>query len=88
MCNFTKTVTVTDILSGLVAQNGQQTLTVKVTDGLRSFVLRLVSAGQKVAAHYGTNGMCAVFCDSDLSKLEVGDTIVLGVAVPTDNYNG
>ena len=54
-------------------------------DSTLSFCLNLVSSGEKVAAYYdGNDGMCVVYCDPDLSKLKVGDTIVLGVAVPKD----
>ncbi len=82
MCNFIKTVKITDFLSELVEHDGQQTLVVEVSDGHR---FRLVSSGQEVAAYYdGNDGMCVVSCDPDLSKLKVGDTIVLGVAVPKD----
>lgn len=84
MCNFTETVTIIEILSNLIVQDGQQTLVIKVSDGHRFVKLTLVSAGQTVTAHYGKDGMCAVSCDLDLSKLKVGDTIVLGVAVPKD----
>lgn len=81
MCNFIKTVKITDILSELVEHDGQQTLVVEVSDGHR---FRLVSAGQTVTAHYGKDGMCAVSCDPNLSTLTVGDTIELGVAIPKD----
>ncbi len=77
-------MTIVEILSGLIVQNGQQTLMIKVSDGHRSVDLTLVSTGQTVSAHYGKGGMCTVSCDPDLSKLKVGDSIELGVAVPND----
>lgn len=80
-------MTIIEILSGLVDQDGQQELVVKVSDGHRSVGLTLISTGQSVTAHYGKDGMCTVSCDPDLSKLKVGDTIELGVAVPKDNIN-
>lgn len=76
-------MTIVEILSGLIVQNGQQILMVETSDGHR---FRLVSAGQTVSAYYeGSDGMCTVSCDPDLSKLKVGDTIELGVAIPNDN---
>lgn len=85
MCNFTETVTIIEILSNLIVQDGQQTLVIKVSDGHRFVKLTLVSAGQTVTAHYGKDGMCAVSCDPNLSTLTIGDTIELGVAIPRDN---
>lgn len=86
MCNFTKIVTITVILSEPIErENGQQELRVIVSDGRRSFEILLISNGQEVTAYYENDGACAVSCDPNLENLNVGDQIELGVAIPKDN---
>ena len=86
MCDFTKTMTITVILSELVErENGQQELRVIVSDGRRSFAIPLISNRQEVTAWDENDGACAVSCDPNLENLNVGDQIELGVAIPKDN---
>lgn len=86
MCDFTKTMTITVILSEPVErENGQQELRVIVSDGRRSFEILLISNGQKVTAYYENGGACVVSCDPNLANLSIGDQIELGVAIPKDN---
>lgn len=87
MCNhFTETVKILALAPNVVHTNSQETREIQVEYRGHHENMTLIKSGENVSAHYADDGMCQVVGDvADLASLQVGDVIVLGVAIPKDN---
>lgn len=66
--------------------SSQESLKIQVEHRGHSVEMTLIKSGENVSAHYADDGVCQVVSGvTDLASLQVGDVIVLGVAIPKDN---
>ena len=88
MCNqFSEKVTILGRATNVEHDSeSQESLKIQVEHRGHSVEMTLIKSGENVSAYYADGGMCQVVGGvTDLASLQVGDVIVLGVAIPKDN---